>query len=362
MTSSSSGASGRSLSIFVPYKEAVWAVLVVVAIVDLLFTLDAIARGYPPKLSHLPGEVLVYFVICALAYPLYVIMQASKALPGWLRILLIIAFSIAVGLIQPPIIRQLLRLTTDHPIGPVTIEFSLRRIQIGALPYLAVAAGLLAAEFYRAVREREGQLLRSQAMAAEAQLLALRYQIDPHFLFNSLNAVSSLVLTQRNDAAEDMLLRLSAFFRRTLEHDASSTIPLDEELELQDAYLHIVQVRFGDAITASIDAPPDLLQASVPALILQPLVENAVKYGAPVAGQAQVIEIRARASGQQLHLSVRNAVTDPLRRGAGVGLANVRHRLASLFGSNAEVVVDDGDPSAFEVTLKLPLIQAAAAA
>lgn len=362
MSAAAARASGRGASIFVPYKEAVWAVLIVVAVVDLLFTLDATARGHPPKLWHLPGEVLVYLAMCLLAYPAFVMLQASRGLRGWMRLVLIVAFSIAVGLVQPPLVRQLLRLTTDHPIGPVTVELSLRQIQIGALPYLAVAAGLLAAEFYRAVREREGQLLRSQAMAAEAQLLALRYQIDPHFLFNSLNAISGLVLTHRNNDAEDMLLRLSTFFRRTLEHDASSIIPLEEELELQEAYLGIVQVRFGDAITASIDAPPDLLQASVPALILQPLVENAVKYGAPVAGRTQVIQIRARTSGQQLHLSVRNAVTDRLRRGAGVGLANVRHRLASLFGSDAEVVVDDRDPSAFEVTLRLPLIRTAAAA
>ena len=115
--------------------------------------------------------------------------------------------------------------------------------------------------------------------AQEAQLRALRYQINPHFLFNTLNSLSSLVLTKRTETAEQMLMNLSTFFRATLSADPTADVPLEEEIKLQRLYLDIEQIRFPDRLTVEIDVPDELLDARVPVLILQPVIENAVKYG-----------------------------------------------------------------------------------
>src|SRR4028118_477353 len=129
---------------------------------------------------------------------------------------------------------------------------------------------LRAADRRAAVLEREAQ---------DAQLRALRYQINPHFLFNTLNSLSSLVLTQRTDTAERMIMNLSTFFRTTLSADPTADVSLEEEIKLQRLYLDIEQIRFPDRLRVEVDVPEPLLAARVPVLLLQPVVENAVKYG-----------------------------------------------------------------------------------
>ena len=122
--------------------------------------------------------------------------------------------------------------------------------------------------------------------AQEAQLRALRYQINPHFLFNTLNSLSSLILSKQTDTAERMLMNLSTFFRATLSADPTADVSLDEEIKLQRLYLDIEQIRFPDRLSVEVDVPDALLAARVPVLILQPIVENAVKYGVAKSKQA----------------------------------------------------------------------------
>ena len=344
---------------FAPRRESILTVLIVVAVVDLLFTLDASARGHPPRLADIPAELLIYFFLSVMGYLIYLLIQAVAGLRLVVRLLIIFAACIVLGLVQPAMVQSVLSTMTDHPIRPWDGTLTLRSIQVGSMPYLFTAAALLAVDYHRAVREREDQLARSQALAEEARRLALRYEINPHFLFNALNSVSSLVLDHRNEAAEDMLLRLSTFFRHTLETADARMISLAQEIDLQAAYLDVEQARFGDSVTIEIDVPEALLDAQVPALILQPLVDNAVKHGALRGDASSLITIRAAAEDRQLVLEVVNPASGVARVGTGTGLRNVRQRLASHFGAAAALSTDTSTPGVHRARLTLPLLSGA---
>ena len=159
------------------------------------------------------------------------------------------------------------------------------------------AKQLRAADRHSAMLAREAQ---------EAQLRALRYQINPHFLFNTLNSLSSLVLSKRTDTAERMLMNLSTFFRATLSADPTADVSLGEEIRLQRLYLDIEQIRFPDRLSVEIDVPDALLAARVPILILQPLVENAVKYGVAKSKKPVTVRISAYEEAGRLHIKVKD--------------------------------------------------------
>jgi len=342
---------------FAPQRASVITVLVVVALVDILFTLDAAARGRGPKLSHIPAEALIYLTLSAISYLLYMTIQAAAGLRLAPRLLVIFVACVICGIIYQPVVRVILDALTDQPIPPWQGP-TLRGIHVNTMLYLFTAAALVAVDYHRAVREREDQLARSQALAEEAHRLALRYEINPHFLFNALNSVSTLVLAHRNEAAEDMLMRLSDFFRQTLDTVDDRMISLGEEIDLQEAYLHVEQARFGDQVSTQINVPTPLLDAQVPALILQPLVENAVKHGAPPSGATSLIIIRAVAENGQLVLEVINPVSGLGQAGTGTGLKNVRDRLVSHFGAAGALTADTPEPGVHRARLTLPLVLA----
>lgn len=232
------------------------------------------------------------------------------------------------------------------------------------LAWCALYLALLTGEKARAAERREQQF-RNAARAAE--LRSLRYQVNPHFLFNTLNSLSALVLTGKADSAERMIQMLSHFYRRSLANDPTADVPLAEEVALQKLYLDIEAVRFPQRLVAEYAIPADLENVLVPGMILQPLVENSVKHAvAPSAGPVR-ITIAAREEYGRLVLSVtddgKNArESDRPRKGFGIGLANVRERLAARFGQEATVV---SGPLAAEVGggyatyLRLPLIRGA---
>lgn len=219
-------------------------------------------------------------------------------------------------------------------------------IYLGVFGCYAVALNLL---------EAQAKAARSEAAASEARLLALRFQLNPHLLFNALNSVSSLIMTGQNDKAEAANQALSSFLRRTLEADAVEPVPLGEELETIDAFLDIERIRFGEQLEVQIKAEPDVLHWPTPPFILQPLVENAVKYGAE-PGRAAKVTIVARNEDGVLTLVVANPIGRRRpQAGTGTGLKNVRARLAGLYGQAArlDVTVIDG---VHEVRLALPMI------
>jgi two-component system, LytTR family, sensor kinase len=203
--------------------------------------------------------------------------------------------------------------------------------------------------------ERRAAAYRSEAQAA--QLRALRYQINPHFLFNTLNSLSTLVLRQRTQEAERMIMNLATFFRTSLASDPFAEEPLCEEIRMQRLYLDIEQVRFPERLSVAIDVPQELEGAYVPSLILQPLVENVIKHCVARSIDPIVVTIRARAEGGSLHLTVEDdakGAIDPSFR-EGVGLSNVRGRLAAAFDGLASCSYGPRDGGGFRVDLQIPL-------
>ena len=334
-------------------RGALVLIVVMVAVVDILITIRAIGNGLPPKWWHLPAEILAFGTLTTFSYLMYVLMEAAGRRYGLAaRIAVGIAGAFAAGLLHLPIIALIFRHMTDYPVASWAELYDFSRIYTMVIPFLFTGAGLVAYSFYRDVMARERQLAEAQRLAQEAQLLALRYQINPHFLFNTLNAVSTLVLDRRNQAAETMLLKLAAFFRLTLTLDPGKSIPLAREIELQRTYLAIEQTRFGDELRVEIDLPHALEAALAPALLLQPLVENAVKH--TLGGEGAYIRIAAHAEGGVLFLEVVNTIQRRQQPGTGTGLRNVAERLAAEYGEEAALDIDPGEDR-FRVMLTLPL-------
>ena len=212
------------------------------------------------------------------------------------------------------------------------------------------------------LQERERSLLQAQVLAREAELKMLRYQINPHFLFNTLNAVSALIVTGQALAADAMIGKLARFFRNALSRESTAKVTLTEELRVQLEYLNIELTRFPDRLSWSTAIEPGLDKALLPHLILQPLFENAIKHG--VARTSAPVEIRlgAQRRSGQLVLRVENEAKErvglkpDLQRseGEGVGLANVARRLESFYGSGAGLSVVQRD-GRFTVELRLPI-------
>ena len=182
-----------------------------------------------------------------------------------------------------------------------------------------------------------------QAAANAARLSALRYQLNPHFLFNTLNSISSLVMTGRKEQAEEMLAQLSDFLRRTLVAGADEQQTLERELETIDSYLAIERVRFGDRLAVEIACPPSLREAAMPGFLLQPLVENAIKYGVAESDRQVTIRIEAMAECEDLVVVVEDDGAPIARKdgsgtgGTGIGLRNVAERLEALYGTRGRV-------------------------
>lgn len=190
------------------------------------------------------------------------------------------------------------------------------------------------------VRARERALAESEKTIQDARLRALRYQVHPHLVFNSLNTIAALLDTRDYKAAQHTLSLLSGFLRNTLAASSENMVTLHSELENQATYLGIEAVRFADRLKVTVNADPEVRRALVPTLILQPLVENAVTHGLARSLKGAGIEIGARRVGDRLHLWVQDdAVPDgPGRSGLGIGLDNIRSRLATQYGDNATLV------------------------
>ena len=237
------------------------------------------------------------------------------------------------------------------------------RFLSGMLSFVVLYAGILGIRYGLDSRMR---LALSQTEAArlseglsKAQFAALRRQIEPHFLFNTLNGVAGLVREGRATAAVEMIVALGDFLRRMLEDSDRQEVPLDDEMKVVCDYLDITKMRFEDRLQLSIDIPRELAFAIVPTLILQPLVENAIKHG--IAGRVDggAIAIGATHRSGILTIRVRNDApqpTLPQQSGRiGIGLANVRTRLHNLYGDACELRMHNPSAHVVEVSISLPL-------
>ncbi|MEP3052072.1 MAG: histidine kinase [Erythrobacter sp.] len=218
--------------------------------------------------------------------------------------------------------------------------------------YFALLAGHQAR-----VAERREQEFRSAAKASE--LRSLRYQVNPHFLFNTLNSLSALVLTGKVDRAERMIQTISRFYRHSLADDPTSDVTLQDEFNLQMLYLDIEAVRFPERLRSKFDLPADLADARVPGMILQPLVENSVKYAVSAVNREITIKVTAREEFDRLVITVSDngpGGPDGQTNGFGIGLANVRDRLEARFGS--DIVLSSGAvEGGYQTEMRIPLTQ-----
>jgi signal transduction histidine kinase len=219
-----------------------------------------------------------------------------------------------------------------------------------ASTYFALLAGVQA----RAAQAREEQF-RSAAKAAE--LRSLRYQVNPHFLFNTLNSLSALVMTGKLERAEMMIQTISRFYRHSLASEPTSDVALMDEFDLQKLYLDIEAVRFPTRLVSVFDLPPDLEEARVPGMILQPLVENSVKYAVSPVSRPVTITLAAREEFDRLVITVSDdgpGVPQGAQHGFGIGLANVRDRLEARFGPDIGFV-SGPVPGGYRSEIRIPL-------
>jgi signal transduction histidine kinase len=226
----------------------------------------------------------------------------------------------------------------------------------GSYPtYWAVLAVASVRDYYQRYRARELQSAQLQSQLVQAQLQALKMQLHPHFLFNTLNGIAAL-MHQDVEAADRMLARLSELLRMALDHAERQEVTLRQEMDFLDRYLEIQKMRFRDRLTVKLELDPDTLEALVPNLILQPLVENAIRHGIEPRAAPGEVMIRAGRSGDRLELQVSDdgpgmAGTETAK---GVGLANTKARLQQLYGAAHQLSFTNGPSGGLVIVLSLP--------
>jgi two-component system LytT family sensor kinase len=208
---------------------------------------------------------------------------------------------------------------------------------------IAWASLYLALGYAQEVREAERTAARFAQAAQDSELRSLRYQVNPHFLFNTLNSLSSMVITGKNAAAEEMIQNLSNFYRTSLSIDPLEDVSLDEEIALQQRYLEIEAVRYPERLRTEIKIEESVHDFKIPTMILQPLVENAIKYGVSRTNRPVTVSIKAQSVQGGIEISVADdgdaspVAASTHRPGAGIGLANVRDRLEARYGPAAQL-------------------------
>ena len=321
---------GRSVtwSQAIGYSLADWYVWAVLSVPVLL-----LARRFPPEGAH-PWRTAAIHLVAALACSLAYVLLRS-----------------AVGMVHSRLLDE-----------PVTFDEVFRPLLVRTFPFNLLIYGVIvtishAIDYYRKYHERTVHALELEKHLAEARLQSLLRQLKPHFLFNTLNGIASLMHSDVN-AADKMLVRLSELLRLTMHHPGQPLTRLRDEIVFIEKYLEIERIRFRDRLTAQVDADPAVLDAEVPSLILQPLVENAIRHGIePRPGRGR-LEIGARRDERGLVLTVRdNGAGQPpggfVRE--GIGLANTRARLRELYGDVHAFTLANHPEGGLEVRLLIPL-------
>jgi two-component system LytT family sensor kinase len=263
---------------------------------------------------------------------------------------------------QEPLVLTMPKMNQLDPLKRV--RYALDASVVWLFFFIAWSAFYLANQAQAEALGAERRLADAESATQAAQVRALRYQVNPHFLFNTLNSLSSLVMTGRTDRAETMLLALSTFFRTSLSLDPSADVTLAEEIDLQRLYLDIEKARFPDRLHVEIDVPKELEQARLPALILQPIVENAIKYGVSKSRRAVVICIQAKTMlDGRMQLEINNRLKNggkeelpaATHEGTGLGLSNVCQRLEARWGSRASCRFGAMNGGGYKVSLTMPV-------
>lgn len=322
----------------------------------------AAAGADPPEdvndFPYFINRALVVATYCVLTGLLLAVVAGPRAAKSnWARNLALVLGALAIA----PLTQYSEQFWPQRLAGfsPDPYPFVIYLFQFGwALPLWGLTQALLGYHFESMAQARA--VTRAQALAYDAQLRMLHYQINPHFLFNTLNAISTLVLEKRNDAAESMLLKLAGFLRYSLDRQPTALANLTAELEAQRKYLEIEQTRFDDKLKVHFEVEPGLESAKLPSLILQPILENAIKYAVTPSVDGGSVTVSAKRDGDILRIVVEDdgpglpgEEIHPRRR--GVGLANIRERLELIYGQRAGLIARNREPRGCRIELYLPL-------
>ncbi|MCW9016904.1 MAG: histidine kinase, partial [Kangiellaceae bacterium] len=215
-------------------------------------------------------------------------------------------------------------------------------------------------KFYQAMLEASQKALKANALAHEAQLKMLRYQLNPHFLFNTLNAISTLVLEHKGERANEMVTRLSNFLRYSLDNDPMQKVTLEQEITTLNLYLGIEKVRFEERLGLDFEIDSEAEKALIPSLILQPLVENSIKYAIAKSETGGTISLKAKVFANELLLELSDdgpgveLINGELPNSRGVGVKNTKERLRELYNSDHSFKISNVEPSGLKISIRLP--------
>ena len=241
------------------------------------------------------------------------------------------------------------------------LQWATTNFHVALLVYAIVLGVTQAVLYYRRTRATELRLSRAETQLAQARLQALNAQLRPHFLFNALHTIGQLWRTGRSREADEMLDHLGALFHQVQASSSRMEVPLAEELELVRKYLAIEEVRFAGRLRTSIDASRDALRCAVPPLVLQPIVENAVRHGISAVSSAGLVEVNAEVRAGTLVMTVHDDGPGPSapspQPGSGTGLGNTRRRLAELFGAKGRLAIGDAPGGGTLVEISIPALQ-----
>lgn len=328
------------------------------------WTLLGLATATRIKLSYgYTGNPMAWRNALALAYCDWYVWAALFPLMLWLmrrlalepdnwvrRLALLLPLSVVIAFLKMIIEFLLRRLIAPN----YARRFAIFEISNATFTYWAIVGLIYAFDYYRKYREHQLKAAQLATQLAQAQLQALKMQLQPHFLFNTLHAISSL-MHRDVEAADKMLAQLSDLLRLTLKNAGAQEVTLRQELEFLERYLEIEQTRLGDRLQVRQEIAPETLDAHVPNLILQPLVENAIRHGIAVRAAAGLIELRAIQLKGALQLQVRDDGPGlPAQLKEGVGLANTRARLQQMYGAAQRFELLNKAGGGLTVRLTLP--------
>ena len=242
----------------------------------------------------------------------------------------------------------------EHPYFATTVMLMKSGLFFRYLTYAFLLATSYSMDYYRSYRERELRASRLEATLIETRLESLRNQIHPHFLFNTLNAISSL-MHKDVDAADEAISRLAELLRVTLEADGTQEVTLRQEIDLLRQYVEIEKLRLGERLTVVVDVPEEESAAMVPSMVLQPVVENAIRYGVSTRSEPGTVSVTARREGEEMEIRVTDDGPGlPEGYVEGIGIGNTRARLAQLYGAKQTLTVAGGSMGGCCVTLRIP--------
>jgi two-component system LytT family sensor kinase len=345
---------------------AIWSAIGLFDATQTVFVMRS--EGMHHAWARLFIVLLLAWLPWALATPLVLRLGRQHPLAQWRRVSTWGTHVVACATIGPvsaawnASLEELLNPWAHVPGPDRFADLWLQKFENGILTYIVLYATILLVSHTLDSREQlalqQTETARLNEQLSKAQLNALRRQIEPHFLFNTLNAIAGLVRERRNDAAVSMIAGLSDFLRRVLEDSNRHEVPLEEELDFALKYLDIQKVRFGERLQVSVSVPTDLLHAAVPSLILQPMVENAIQHGIAKRVQGGAIHITALRSNGRLTLNVYNdgpKLPEAWEENrSGIGISNVQTRLQGLYGQAFELTMRNQEPGGVEVSLSVP--------